>query len=82
MFLKIKPSNILIKLKQIGETHLSHLARESNVTFPYINKTIRIFEAKGFVNINKRGKYTVVKLTETGLNLAKLLEEVSHFEQI
>ncbi|MEW6528563.1 MAG: hypothetical protein AB1391_01595 [Candidatus Micrarchaeota archaeon] len=77
LFLKEKSVAAFILLKdQNVNWHLSKIARQSNSTYIYITKLMNILEKKGFVILETCKNRKIVKLTEKGLALANLLDEI------
>lgn len=80
LFLKDKPCKVLLVIKNSGG-YLSKIAKEADVTFPYIASLIKVLEAKNIVSTEHKGKFVVARLTEKGLKIAKRIEEVWEFEK-
>ena len=77
IFLRQKPSKLFVLLKdQNSEWHLSKLARSSDMTYVYVTKLATYFNSKGLLTIENKGKKKIVKLTEKGFALAKILDEL------
>jgi predicted transcriptional regulator len=76
LFFHIKPVSILILLLQDKKWSISELARESKQTYVYATKVIRALEKNNIVNISKEKKKKIVKLTEKGEKIAKMIDEM------
>ena len=76
VFLRGKPSKLLILLLQDKQWHISALARESNQSYIYATTLIKLFEASGMISINSNGKKRIVKLTEKGEKIARAVQEL------
>ena len=82
MFLKAKPSAVLLTLRQKAKPlYLSELAREAGLTYVHLTKIIPKLKEKELVKISEKGKFKMVSLTEKGEELATLLATVARFEQ-
>lgn len=77
IFLRPKPVSVLINLKD-SETswYPSKLATASNSTFVYVHHLVSLLEKEGLVVTETKGKKRMVKLTERGLKVAMLLDNV------
>jgi len=80
LFVKEKPVRVITLLREKPK-YLSQLAKEADVTYPYITKLAKILVARGLISIETKGKFRVLRLTEEGKKLAALLEEVRKFEK-
>lgn len=72
----IKPVSLLVLLLHDKVWNVSSLARESNQSYVYAVEVVKIFEEEGIVNSNSKGKRRIIKLTEKGEKIAKVLNEV------
>jgi len=77
LFFHIKPISILTLLLQQKSWYISELARESKQTYVYATKIIKILEKHNLLTISKEKKKKIVKLTEKGEKIAKMIEEIS-----
>lgn len=82
LLLKDKICNIVISLKSEGVWHLSRIAEMSKTTFVYVSKTIPKLEKEGIVKSEMRGKKKIVALTDKGIRLAGLIEEIRNIMAI
>ena len=83
VFARPKPCKILTILKN-SETiwHLSKIAKETGTTYVYVTKLMTKLESFGLVLIESKGKKRVVRLTEKGMEISKLIDELrKRFEQ-
>ncbi len=80
LFIKEKPVRAITLLREKPK-YLSQLAKEADVTYPYIAQLARILVAKGLAVIETKGKFRILRLTEEGKRLAALLEEVRKVEK-
>lgn len=78
MLLRAKPCKMLVLLKDGSQGwYLSKLAKESGATYVHTTKTISRFEKAGLVTFETKGRIKLLRLTEKGVLLAKLLEDVN-----
>lgn len=56
--------------------HLSKLAKNSDSTYVYVSQLIPELAEKGLVTIESKGKKKMVKLTDKGMIVAKVIEEL------
>ena len=77
ILIREKPSKVLLALKN-AETqwHMSKLARQAGVTYVHLTELIPKMQELGLVKTEKTGKKNIVTLTEKGLEIAQLLEEI------
>ena len=70
---------ILIALKE-PETawYLSKLAKATGTTYVFVTNFITTMEKKGIVTMETKGKKRFAKLTERGLQIANLFEEIKN----
>ncbi|MEM2174531.1 MAG: hypothetical protein QXI58_02770 [Candidatus Micrarchaeia archaeon] len=71
-----KPAKILVSLLQDKKWCISDLSKESNQTYVYTTKVIKLFEKSGLVTIEKEKKKKIVKLTLKGEKIAKSILEI------
>ncbi len=75
LFVKDKPSRILLAMRD-SELYLSQIAKQTDTTYVYVTGLVHLLEKKGLVKIESKGKKRVAKLTETGAEVAKLVDEI------
>lgn len=76
LFLKIKPSSILMLLKDSQQQwYPSKLARASNSSYVHTVNLLIELRSKGAVTIEKKGRQNFYKLTEKGAYLALSLDD-------
>jgi len=76
-FVREKPARILITLKDANTSwHLSKIARSTETSYVYVTKFISDLSRKGIVTIESKGKLRIAKLTDKGVEIANLLEEI------
>lgn len=77
LFLRKKPSKLLICLKDADrEWNLNSLSKESGMTYVYLMKLIPKLKTSGLIIEEKKGRKKILKLTDKGLEVAALLEEL------
>lgn len=77
VLLREKPARIITTLKDSNNPwYLSKIAKATDTTYVYVTRFISTLERNGMVTIEKIGKKRVVKLTEKGLELANIIEEL------
>ena len=72
LFLRLKPVKMLVSLKGKPK-YATILSKEVDCTYSHTVKVLNTFKELGLVEFEKRGRIKIVKLTETGEALAKLL---------
>jgi predicted transcriptional regulator len=78
LFLKTKPSAILILLKDSQQSwYPSKLARAASMSYVHTVNLLAELSALGIVTHEKKGKQNFYKLTEKGAYLALSLEDFS-----
>lgn len=83
LFLREKPVALLLCLKkQEGEPSLSTLVAESKMTYVYLMELIPKLKSASLITEEKKGKRKVLKLTEKGLAVASLFEELKKKENV
>ena len=80
MFLKKKPSNVLIALLE-KDMYISELAKKADSTYVYVTNLVSSLVSKGIVEITPRGKFRIAKLTDKGREIAVLLKQVKEKEE-
>ncbi len=77
LLLREKPCNLLICLKNTDrEWNLVSLSKESKMTYVYLMKILPKLKLSNLITDEKKGRSRVVKLTDKGLAMASLLEEL------
>lgn len=66
----------MITLKNKGPMYLSKIAKETDTTYVYVTNLMRTLAARRWVIIEEKGKYRVARLTEDGIELAKIISEI------
>ncbi len=75
--LHTKPAALLSMLKDTATTwNLSGAARRAGLSYVHTTKTLRKFEKDGLVSFERKGRAKHVKLTEKGLTITSLLDEL------
>lgn len=75
--LKIKPTTILICLKDTGQQwYPSKLAKQSDTSYVYVTTWLSKLEKTGWVKLEQKGRLKIVSLTEKGMTIAALLDEL------
>ncbi len=83
LLIRIKPSKILLLLREEREWYISELARESGVTYAYTDKVVDVLERCNLVRKTRAGRKVSVQLTSEGVQIANLLEELTtRLEQV
>ena len=74
-----KPVRILIALKEPETTwYLSKLAKATGTTYVFVTNFISKMEKEGIVSLETKGKKRFAKLTEKGMQIATLFEEIKN----
>lgn len=77
VFLREKPAKVLTILKDTtNQWYLSKIAVATGTTYVYITKFISSLERVGLVLTEQKGKKRIAKLTEKGLVVANLIDEL------
>ncbi|MEM4633837.1 MAG: winged helix-turn-helix domain-containing protein [Candidatus Anstonellaceae archaeon] len=75
-FLKVKPSTILLLLKDTQQSwYPSKLARSSNSSYVHTVNFLRQLRKANIVTMEKKGRQAQYKLTEKGMQLALSLDD-------
>ena len=72
-FLHIKPAKMLVSLRK-GPKYATILSKEIDVTYSHTVKLLDLFNDFGLVEFEKKGRIKMVKLTDRGEEIAKLLD--------
>ncbi len=76
-FMRDKPARIIISLKDTNSIwYLSKLAKSCSVTYVFVTKFISKLEKVGIVTLETKGKKRIVSLTEKGIQVANLIDEL------
>ncbi|MFA6530743.1 MAG: hypothetical protein WCT31_03355 [Candidatus Micrarchaeia archaeon] len=76
-FLREKPARVITTLRNTEvQWHLSKIARETGTTYVYITKFISDLSRRGLVTIASKGKLRIAKLTDRGMEIANMIEEL------
>ena len=77
LLVKTKTASILIAIKDPAlNWHLSKIARETKTTYVFVTNMVKHFNENGLVIIETKGNKRVVKLTEKGMKIASLLDQL------
>jgi len=76
LFLRIKPVKILTSLRK-GPKYATILSKEVDCTYSHTVKLLDLFRDYGLVEFEKKGRIKIVKLTDTGEEIAKGAESIS-----
>jgi predicted transcriptional regulator len=77
LFGRPKPCRIITTLRDTDSSwHLSKIAKASDTTYVYVTKLISRMHERGLVNIEVKGKKRMVRLTERGIGIANLVQEL------
>jgi DNA-binding MarR family transcriptional regulator len=73
LFLRSKPVKMLVKLRSHPK-YATILSKEVDCTYSHTVKILDVFNNLKLVEFEKRGRIKIVKLTDTGESVARLLE--------
>ena len=74
-----KPLRILLALKESESVwYLSKLAKATGTTYVFVTKFVSKLEKGGIVAMETKGKKRFPKLTEKGMQIATLFEEIKN----
>jgi predicted transcriptional regulator len=77
MFLREKPSRILIGLKTAkGSVYATILSKEADCTYSHTIKILDFFKKMGMVKFEKKGRIKKVVLTDDGWDIAHNVEAI------
>lgn len=77
LFLRRKPSKLMICLKNKDrEWDLDSLCKESGMTYVYLMKLLPKLKSYSLILEEKKSRKKILKLTEKGLVIASLLEDL------
>jgi len=74
-FLHVKPVKILISLRS-GPKYVTMIAKEVDITYSHAIKLLDIFNELGLVEFEEKGRIKMVKLTTSGEEIARILDNV------
>jgi predicted transcriptional regulator len=72
-FLHVKPVKILISLRS-GPKYVTLIAKEVDITYSHAIKLLDIFNELGLVEFEEKGRIKMVKLTDSGEEIARLFD--------
>jgi len=77
IFLREKPSKLMICLKD-GEKKwtLTRLSKESGMSYVYVLKLMKKLKKGQLITEKKEGRNRVIKLTQIGITIASLIEQL------
>jgi predicted transcriptional regulator len=73
LFFRQKPTKLLISLKNEPK-YATILSKEVDLTYSHTVKLLDQFKNFGLVDFEKKGRIKIVKLTETGIDIAKVFD--------
>lgn len=73
LFLRVKPVRMLSSLKG-GPKYATILSKEIDCTYSHTVKLLDLFKEYGLVDFEKKGRIKIVKLTDTGQDLANSVQ--------
>jgi len=74
-FFHVKPIKILISLRS-GPKYVTLIAKEVDITYSHAIKLLDIFNELGLVDFEERGRIKIVKLTESGEEIARIFDNL------
>ncbi len=74
-FLHVKPIKILISLRS-GPKYVTIIAKEVDITYSHAIKLLDIFNELGLVEFEEKGRIKMVKLTDSGEEIARSFENL------
>ncbi|MGV8085127.1 MAG: hypothetical protein ACP5N9_02635 [Candidatus Bilamarchaeum sp.] len=78
IFMRPKPCKMMRLLRDTDSSwHLSKLAKNSDCTYVYIKELVGKLEAAGYMFSEQKGKKRIIKLTEKGMKVANIIEELN-----
>jgi predicted transcriptional regulator len=75
LFLRTKPVKMLTSLRS-GPKYATILSKECDTTYSHTVKLLDLFRDYGLVEFEKKGRIKIIKLTDTGADLAHAIESV------
>lgn len=77
LFIKSKPCQILILLRDTNQQwHAARLASLSGASYIYTSSLLALLEKDGMVVFERKGRAKFAKLTEKGIQIASLVDEL------
>jgi|GEM_PF-336303 len=78
MFLRDKPSKILLDLNNAkGRIYATILSKDADCTYSHTIKILNLFKKMGLVSFEKKGRIKIVKLTDSGWEIAHNLDAIA-----
>ena len=78
MFLRDKPSKILLDLNNAkGKIYATILSKDANCTYSHTIKILNLFRKMGLVTFEKKGRIKIVRLTDSGWEIAHNLDAIA-----
>lgn len=78
LILRLKPCAVLILLKDSTQTwYPSKLAKNAGSTYVHTTKLLTKFQKTGLVKFEPKGRTKTILLTEKGVIVARLLEDIT-----
>jgi predicted transcriptional regulator len=74
-FVHMKPAKILISLRS-GPKYVTLIAKEVDMTYSHAIKLLDIFNELGLVEFEEKGRIKMVKLTDTGEEIARIFDNL------
>jgi len=74
LFLRKKPTKLLLNLNSEKHKYVSVLAKETDCTYSHIIKLLNMFKALDIITFEKKGRVKYITLTPEGQNIAKTFE--------
>jgi predicted transcriptional regulator len=71
----MKPTKILISLRS-GPKYVTLIAKEVDMTYSHAIKLLDIFNELGLVEFEEKGRIKMVKLTDTGEEIARIFDNL------
>ena len=75
LFLRTKPVRILATLKN-GPKYATVISKEVDCTYSHTVKLLDLFKDFGLVDFEKKGRIKIIKLTDTGEDIAHAIDGV------
>ncbi len=77
LFIKSKPCQILVLLRDTNQQwHAAKLASQSGASYIYTSSLLSKLEKENLITSERKGRAKFVKLTEKGVQLASLVDEL------
>jgi len=77
MFLQEMPAKVFISLLD-GNSYITQISKNTECTYAHLFNLVKTFKKMGFVSLERKGRTLVVKLTDSGAELAKKLLETAN----